>query len=360
RRGSDRSAPLRALGRRLGRIGVGALITSSGQRGLGRGCGRAAGVPGDARVHCWDRQDSTTSTWVPQGVTSSSDASADENWGGRPMLVSWYSRTGVRVTFVNPDRGSYQHVLLVYPRMSGGRATYTDIAVHAGGISWFGRTLYVADTSGGLREFDMTHIYDLARSKNGSRSRPGQVGLHGGKYHAHGYRFVMPQTGSWHYARGRAPHDRCIGRGPLRTSWTSIDRTGPRPALIAGEYCSRAAPRGRVVTWPLDEGAGLAARGGVARADWAAYLPERKIQGGVRAHGSWWFSHNRDTASGTRRGQFLMTTWDGDEWGEVQRRPASYGPEDLSYFRSQDRIWTVAEHAGRRALWAAIPAHFAR
>ncbi|MFD0683305.1 hypothetical protein [Actinomadura fibrosa] len=351
RRGTGFAAPIRMLDRRLARSDVSAVLESSGQSRIAHGCARAAGVPSDSLVLCWDREDSTTRAWVPQGVSSVSDATADEEWGGTALLVSWYARRGIRVSFVNPSRGTYRHVLLVQPVIRGGLATYEDIGVHAGGIAWFGNRLYVADTRAGLREFDMSHIYDLARSRAGSAAG-GQVGLYGGKYHARGYRYVMPQTGNWHYTSGLAPVDRCRGTGPLRTSWVSIDRTGGRrPVLAAGEYCGAKRPLGRVVTWPLREGWGLGGSGSLARASWAATLPDDKIQGGVRTNGYWWFSRNRDSGSRSRRGQLLLTYRTRAGWADVLHRAASYGPEDLSCFRGQNRIWTVSEHAGKRALW---------
>ncbi|WP_157430507.1 hypothetical protein [Actinomadura macra] len=349
RRGPDLSAPLRGLDGRLQRSGVDALITAQGQRRLGGGCGKAAGVPPHSLVYCWDREDSATRTWVPQGVTGISDAVAGERWtgGGRPMLVSWHDKGSTRITFVNPDRRTYRHVLLVEPETRGGRATYGDIDIHAGGIAWYGNKLYVADTRRGVREFDMRQIYDLGASKAGSTKNNDWIGLHGKKYYGHGFRYVMAQTGSWHYVRGSAG-PKCRGAGPLRTSWLSIDRTTYRPVLIAGEYCRPSAPRGRVVTWPLSELTGWSDR---VRADWVAALPENKIQGGVRTHGSWWFTHNR----GTQRGQLLSTYRGWDDWGGVRRQTISHGPEDLSCYRGQRRIWTVAEHAHKRALWG-LPA----
>ncbi|QXJ24500.1 hypothetical protein AGRA3207_005835 [Actinomadura graeca] len=349
RRGPDLGGPVRGLDGRLRRSGVDAVIGSAGQRRLGGGCGRAAGVPAGSLVHCWDREDSVTRTWVPQGVTGISDAVDDERWsgGGRPLLVSWHDKGSTRVTFVNPDRRSYRHVLLVEPGTRGGRPTFGDIDVHAGGIAWFGNRLYVADTRRGVREFDMRQIYDLAASRAGSTEHEDRIGLHGGKYYGHGFRYVLAQTGSWLYARGGAG-PRCRGAGPLRTSWLSIDRTTYRPVLIAGEYCRPSAPRGRVVTWPLS---GLTGGASHVRADWIALLPDDKIQGGVRTHGQWWFTHNR----GTRRGQLLTAYRDWDEWGGVRRMTISHGPEDLSCYRGQGRLWTVAEHAHRRALYG-LPA----
>ncbi|GGQ42883.1 hypothetical protein BKA00_007149 [Actinomadura coerulea] len=345
RRGTDRSGTVRALGGVLRRTGVAALLRSPGHTGLGGGCGRAAGVPAGSLVYCFDTADSTTRDWVPQGVTSVSDAAAGEGWAGgvRPILVSWHNGGRVRLTFVDPDRRVYRHVLLVAPVMRGGRPTYTDVGVHAGGIAWYGDKLYVADTRHGLREFDMRQIFDLSASRAGSTRRPDRIGLHGGTYYAHGFRYVMAQTGSRHFARGRVG-GKCRGGGPLRMSWTAVDRTTWPHVLIAGEYCRPDWPRGRVVSWPLASLAG----GGTASADGGARLPVDRVQGAVRTHGRWWFTQSR---SG-ERGRLFSTRYTGTGWAPVRRRTISYGPEDLSCHRGLHRIFTLAEHPGRRALWA--------
>ncbi len=345
RRGADRGEPLRALNGLLGRSGVDALIRSSGQAKMGRGCGRAAAVPAHSLVYCFDRADSTTRRWVPQGVTTVSDAVAGERWagGGRPILVSWHDSGKVRLTFVDPDRRTYRHVLLVEPVMKGGRATYTDIGIHAGGIAWYGDKLYVADTRHGVREFDMREIYDLGKSKKGSTAHSSWVGLHNGKYYGHGFRYVMPQTGSWEFANGKVG-GKCRGTGPLRMSWLSIDRTTSPHSLVAGEYCRPKWPQGRVVTWRL----GALSGGGRVRPSWGAELPADRIQGAVRTHGRWWFTQSH----GRKRGTLLTTYPTSHGWAKVKRRTISHGPEDLACYRGRHRIWTVAEYAGRRALWS--------
>ncbi len=220
RRGPDRSASLRALDRALDRSGVNALINSSGQRKMGRGCARAAGVPAHSVVYCFNRTDSTTRSWVPQVSRPSRTRPGRTLGGRRPILVSWHDSGKVRLTFVNPDRRTYRHVLLVEPKQN----SYTDIGIHAGGIAWYGNKLYVADTRHGVREFDMRQIYDLAKSKRGSTAHSSWVGLHHGKYYGHGFRYVMPQTGNWEFANGKV-RGKCRGTGPIRMSWLSIDRT---------------------------------------------------------------------------------------------------------------------------------------
>ncbi|MFB4304069.1 hypothetical protein [Actinomadura sp. NTSP31] len=352
RHGANLDRPLRALGERLARSGVQALINGSGQRHLASGCGGAAKVPAGSRIHCFDKQDSATEKWYPQGVTTVSDAAVDGRWGaGRPILVSWHNHGAVRLTFVNPDRRTYRHVLLVYPVIRNGKVSYSDVALHAGGIAWFGDRLYVADTRAGLRVFDMRQIYDLGRSRNGSTQDAERVGLHDGKYYGHGYRYVMPQTGSWQYAHGWAGA-KCTGHGAPRVSWMSVDRTAAHPSLIAGEYCKEKEPRGRVATWPLRNGTGIVAgHDGVAYPDWVASLPGDRTQGGVRAHGHWWFTQSH----GSKRGTLLQADQRGHGWRHVSKRTISYGPEDLSCHRAQHRVWTLAEYPHKRALWG-LPA----
>ncbi|TDC61243.1 hypothetical protein E1200_29170 [Actinomadura sp. GC306] len=342
RRGPGLAVPIRALDGKLHRAGADGL---QGGKKLRGGCGKAAGVPAGALVYCFNRADTATRAWVPQGVTTASDSRASERLPGgtRPILVSWHASGRVKVTFVDPDRRVYRHVLLVYPTMKGKSPTFTDIGIHAGGIAWYGDKLYVADTRRGLREFDTRLIYDLGGSKAGSTGKPGRVGLQGGKYYGHGHRYVMPQTGSWNFARGWGG-GQCRGSGPLRMSWTAIDRTTGHHALIAGEWCRPKGARGRVVTWPVRALSGY----GTVQADWAAPLPYDRIQGAVRTNGQWWFTQGL----GNKRGRLFSAQREWWGWTGITSRTISYGPEDLSCFRSWNRIWTVAEYAHKRALWS--------
>jgi hypothetical protein len=346
RRGPSHAAPMRALDRVLRYGGVDGVIRSSGQQKLGRGCGRPAAVPAGSLVHCFDRADTATRAWVPQGVTTASDAFAGERspGGGRPVIVSWHNGGKVRVTVVDPDRRTYRHVLLVEPEVRGGRATFTDVGVHAGGIAWYGDTLYVADTRHGLRMFDMRRIYDLGKSAKGSTGHSGRVGLYKGKYYGHGFRYVLPQSGSWRWARGKVGRQ-CRGSGPPRMSWISIDRTDLPHVLAGGEYCLPNWKRGRVVTWRLEALAG----GGPVRPTGGAELPADRIQGAVRTNGRWWFSQSRGAR---QRGRLLTARSTASGWSGVRSRASSHGPEDLSCQRGAHRVWTVAEYAGRRALWS--------
>ncbi|HEY8478230.1 MAG TPA: hypothetical protein VIL71_00230 [Spirillospora sp.] len=349
RRGPDRRVPLQALGKILRGTTIDAVIASSGRQKLRGGCGKAAGVPAQSIVYCFDKKDSVTTEWVPQGVTTISDAVVGERLkgGGRPILVSWHGTRRVRLTVVNPDKRTYRHVLLVRPTMKGEKPTWVDIDIHAGGIAWYGDKLYVADTRRGLREFDTRLVYDLKESAAGSTGKPRRVGLHGGKYYGHGHRYVMPQTGSWRFAQGEADA-KCRGKGPLRMSWAAIDRTTWQHVLIAGEWCRPKGPRGRLVTWPARDLSGTRP----VKASWMADLPVDRVQGAARMNGHWWFTQGHGNK---KRGLLHMArrTWLG--WARVTERTISYGPEDLSCHRGQHRLWTVAEYPRKRALWG-LPA----
>ena len=91
---------------------------------------------------------------------------------------------------------------------------------HAGGIAWVGDYLYVAETDGGLRVFDMRHLLQVPNPDD-----------------ALGYAFILPQVGLYKTEPG------------LRFSFVALDRTNG-PALVTGEY-KQGAAGGRIVRWPL-------------------------------------------------------------------------------------------------------------
>ncbi|MFI0353451.1 hypothetical protein [Actinomadura sp. 9N407] len=337
----------------------------------GGDCGGAAKVPAGSKVFCFNAADTGTQEWYPQGVTSVSDAQPDETWGSaKPLMVGWYDRDkkaphkSMRVTFVNTKSNAYKHVLLVWPYQdTRGRTTYepigtsgSDKGVHAGGIAWYGNRLYVADTGTGLRVFDMRQIFDLGKSENGATTHPGLVGLHGKTYYGHGYRYVMPQVLS--YVPAKRTGASCTGNGTPSHSWLTINRTGD-DKLVTGESCPNG--NGRVAQFPLENGSNTGdlvsnGKGEVLPAT-VAKLPASYIQGGATSNGTWWFTRNvppeeRPYPPGENKnqGELVQARWSSD-FEEVKRQTISYGPEDLSCWRGTDQIWTLAEHAGQRALY---------
>ncbi|TDC82265.1 hypothetical protein E1285_31060 [Actinomadura sp. 7K507] len=337
-----------------------------------------------SRSVCFQSDDNNTTQWFPQGVTTVADMQADQEWGDgyQPVLVSWYDKTqndaikGVRISFMDPASGAYRHVLLVYPQANGSYDTVRvsqdpsasgyGTSLHAGGIVWYGNYLFVADTARGFRMFDMRRIFDLGASENGSTADGNKVGLHGGTYHGHGYRYVMPQIGSW--TRTAPTGTKCTtSDGSPQFSHASLDRSGT-DHLVAGEYCAGGeAVNGRVAAWPIAgafDGNELVMDTSYRwNADAAHKLPDSNVQGATRFDGRWYLSRSRgDSADGT-----LYTTEPATGSTTTlqiaSQKHLSIGPEDLSHWQAGTdpsapglgHLWTVAEHPAKRMVYSVQP-----
>jgi hypothetical protein len=327
------------------------------------------GIPARSAWFCFDRSDSGVGEgqveWIPQGVTTAADA--EDAPARDALLVSWYDSAvapekGVRISFLDPSTSRYRHVLLAYPYIAAsGRPTYEIVGrpqggIHAGGIAWYGNYVYVADTSHGIRVFDMRYIFDLQESPNGDTSDKSGIGWGGkGAYRGFGYRYVMPQVDAWVNAAGpdADPREHCSGAGSPKFSYVSVDRSEQPDRLITGEFCDDTGDVGRVISWPLDAETGrpVAAGDGLVRASEAYRLARDQIQGAVSAGGTWYLSR---TNRRDRAGELVVARPDASPAGSLratETRPAGIGPEDLSYWPAQDRLWTVTEFAGRRMLY---------
>lgn len=329
------------------------------------------------RSFCFEPGDNDTTAWYPQGVTTVADAQQDEQWGDRKaLLVSWYDHNrgvekGVRVSFIDPETDRYQHVLLVYPYEGAAGPTYEAVttpqrgdgrSVHGGGIVWYGNYLYVSDTRRGIRVFDMRYIMDLKSAGNGDTTDQNTVGLHDGRYHGFGYRYVMPQVGTWEHPDGPAefpPDNKCATGGPPKFSYLSLDRSTTPDMLISGEYC--AAPAGpdlygRVAQWEMDGDTGLPRTGadGRWRAATAYRLPKSHVQGATSVDGRWFLSSTGGGPEGA--GHLQAARADGTGTGvltvDAPERDVAAGVEDLSYWPGTDELWTVTEHPGSRILYS--------
>jgi hypothetical protein len=283
-------------------------------------------VAGTDTAFTWDDADQHDAGWMPQGISTSADARRDE--GAHTVLVSWYAKgpTGrdsdSRITVVDrsdPALPRYAHVHLIEPARRWWRLGVHErrVPVHAGGIAWWGTTVLVASTRGGLRVFDLD---DIVRTSDG--------------------RLVLPQSGAHQAKTAGSPR-------PLRWSFISLDRSDPdRPWLIAGEY-SREGTGTRIARFTLDPGTGRpAGRTCVAAEVIEANIPS--MQGATRVDGVYHVSASR----GSKRPGNLYT---GGTHGFTRHAEAlPIGPEDLSYEAAADRLWTVTEYPGSRVV-AAVP-----
>ncbi|MDN4172410.1 hypothetical protein QWY28_05610 [Nocardioides sp. SOB77] len=339
-RTAENVAEIDALAARLAPSGGGRVplaeflddVRASGRRGrrgpLGRLLGRRV-----RRSFTWDATDRRDPLWWPQGVSSSADATASGLVEGRRVLVvSWYAhgsgedRQGSRLTFVDLDTLRYRHVLLVVPRAMDGEAHLEPLRVHAGGIVWRGPYVHVAATG---RGFVTVRLDDLMWAPVEGDS-------------LFGYRYVLPVR-----LTHRAAADEGIER--LRYSFLSLDRSVEPPGLLAGEYGRRQQTR-RLAHYPLDE-AGLPVldESGVARPVGLDDAGLAGMQGAVTAAGSYVVtaSHGPWTPGSLyagRPGAFRRHRW-----------ALPMGPEDVTWWPSDDLLWTVTEHPRRRWVVAVRP-----
>ncbi len=268
-----------------------------------------ASSPRGAFGYSWESGDNGVDYWTPQGITGN---------GAGVQAVSWYrgesgSESGVRVSFVNRAEGAhgeYRFALLVNP--TGGQ-NFEQVGIHAGGIAWAGRYLYVADTGNGIRAFD------LARTLRVPDDRLPATG---------NYRYLLPQVGRYRSSGG------------LKFSALALDRSNPgHPALVAGEYqvYEKGDPRTRIARWPLNPKTKLLARRGATGA-WRTGFDQ--LQGVITSHGRIFVS----STEGPRG--FL---YHGRPRRKAQRDRWGLAPEGLYATKSQ--LWTATEAKDRRTVF---------
>ncbi len=361
---ADGRADVDALARSLGgAVGLGGVLSDLNRRGT------TARVPAAAADYGfrWNLCDQLTRRWWPQGITTSADASDTGLVDGRRVVVvAWYAKKrdgvskGVRLSVVDvtdPARPTYRHVLLVQPGTAEpgelgalgaprGRSVpvaMRPVVVHAGGIVWYGPSLLVADTHGGIRVFDVADICRVGAVQAPSAVAPERPGPDEAPY---GYCYVLPQRTMW-----RVEHD--PGATPFRFSFISLDRGSGH--LVAGEY-GRDAQTSRLVRFALDRDVAAPAFADDGRATPVQTITDGLdgMQGATTVGGTWYVTTSRGR---WRRGS--LWTRQGDE--SLVEHPAalSVGPEDLTYWPSHDLLWTCSEWPGRRYVYALRRSRFA-
>ena len=286
----------------------------------------------------WNTEDQASTTWIPQGITGSADGAPSGLVASkRVILVSFYEdgglNKGVRIAFVditNPAAPRYRFALLVQPTGTAAAPSFVQVDAHAGGIVWYGRWLYMAQTGSGFRVFDLARIMQVDTDVDtiGCTATTCRAGL---------YKYVVPQVGAY------VDRSTC---GPI-FSWVSLDRSSTPPALVSGEYCSgtacTAALSGRVFRWPLDPATGLL-RGPTTTWPLDAFvMGQRQVQGGAR-RGALTFLASSAPAGGG--GELYSVNPTGSRTTNF-----SDAPEDLMVDEAHDLLWSLSEHAGGRAVF---------
>lgn len=337
REGRDLGRSVEVLTRSLGgRAGIDAVLADLDRSAV------VVDVPATAADYGfrWDDEDFTDEEWWPQGITTSADASDLDDISGRKVIVvAWYAKRlkgltqGVRLTFVDvTDEAApcYRHVLLVEPvrRRWSRRVTMKPVPVHAGGIIWYGPSMLVADTRGGIRTFEVDDICRVA-AKDGWR----------------GYRYVLPQRTSY-----SALNDR--GVSPFKFSFVSLDRSGDEHQLVAGEYGKTTG--NRLVRFSFDAGrAALALEDGAARPLELLRDQPAHMQGAAVVSGTYYITTSRgDSTPGS--------LWVRGAGAEPHELPGvlAIGCEDLTYWPQRDQLWNCSEYPGKRYVYALLRSQF--
>jgi hypothetical protein len=296
---------------------------------------------------CWKDTDNTTDLWVPQGITSTADADVSGSYQGATALVaSWhdsgaYEGThGVRLSFVDyskPATPTYRHILLVTPKTaSNGKASFGQVDLHAGGLFWYGNYIYLAATDGGLRVFDLNHMYEVNNTDDAA------IGLQSnGTYGAFNYKYVLPQA--FQYDRSSTG-----GYTNLTYSFVSLDRTSTPPSIVVGEYAYPGTGT-RLVRFPTTESSHMltASSDGYVHGTQAYNVSVTSMQGGASINGKYYLSTS-DGAS--NKGDLATFAPGGSVVMHTDTLPI--GNEDLSYWKGKDQLWSVTEFAGSRSIFA--------
>lgn len=300
------------------------------------------------RTWRWDRHDDRTTRWWPQGISTSSEATGSEDGrvaGREVVAVSWYSKEvagfgkGSRITFLDIEANRYAHVLLVVPRLVGdGEVELEPLHVHAGGIVWYGPYLYVAGTGRGFYAFQLDDLVKVPESM--WVADPDAWGPVDGGWATYGFPYLLPVRFSY-----RAGAEE--GFRKLRYSFLALDRRGETgPELVAGEY-GRGSQTTRLARFPLDPETHRLRHGedGFARPLLLDENGQRGMQGACVVDGTWYVTSSRGPwGLGSmyvgRPGAFREHRW-----------ALPIGPEDITYVRQTDTLWSVTEHPRRRWVY---------
>ncbi len=310
------------------------------------------GAEHQVAAFCWNSGDNGTADWYPQGISSTADAYGSGTYEGETALfVSWYYRhsdpdKGARVSFVDysdPAAPAYRHVLLVEPYVNGsGQPDYRPVPVHAGGIFAYGHLLYVADTWGGFRAFDLRHLWQVS---TGDKSRIGRQA--DGSYHAFNYRYVLPQAHTFTAST-------TDGTARLRFSAASLDRTSTPDSVVVPEYDADGTGT-RVVRFPIDytDRKFRESADGYTHATEAYRVDINSMQGATAIDDTFYVSASAGSGSRGSLHTFTATS------GPTRHAGAQpIGPEDLSYWGPRDQLWGLTEYPDRRSVYAVDPSGF--
>jgi hypothetical protein len=311
---------------------------------------------------CWPAADQergalTASRWVPQGVTSTSEASGSGLVdGARATAASWYGNTGdarsigSRVSFFStPVTGRdayFNHVVLATASVDRlGQLDLLPVRAHAGGLAWNGPYLFVPQTNHGIRVFDTRQIYRVENGSTLGATAPDGV-INGG-----GARYAMLEVARYYQADTAGCQRRSFF--PICFSSVGIDRSTSPARLVVTEHIPwqnlRRLDRGATIaSWDL--GPDLMPRvhaSGVAlsRPIRANHTPNTQGLVMKASTKQYFFS------AGTPHNGWFYYEKSGD--GKPPRRTSEWpqGAEDITRQSDKRRLWSITELPGKRTVF---------
>lgn len=327
-------------------------------------CDSAPSVTHRTAYYCWNAGDQDTTAWYPQGITTSADAYGEGTYDGKRInLVSWYDHAedgidkGVRISVSNLSASAsappYRHVLLVEPSGTASAPSFRSVDIHAGGIMWYGNLLYVADTSGGFRVFDLDHLWQVSTGNGSAVGRQSD-----GTYHAFDYKYVLPQT-------ARFTDSTAGGYAQLQHSSVALDRTSTPDSVIVSEYRSAtdiaAGAQVRTIRVPIDYTNRYLkpASDGIIKATEAYRTDLESVQGSTAINGEFFFSQSDGSDHADPNSDGDLHTFVAPSGAIVRHGNAlTVGAEDLSYDPTRDYLWSLGEYPGYRWVYAADASSF--
>jgi hypothetical protein len=270
------------------------------------------------KTYIWDDDDQSSDHWRPQGISGTSAAYDEGTLDGRNIqVVSWHYAEddggfdkGARVTFIDhtgwtnkttPAELPYKHVLLVCPDfdLSANLVSFAPCSgesrfgqVHAGGVVWYNRYLYVADAEQ-LLVFDTRRIKRIEGSEAelDEDQDERRCGWTGRRYAALGYRYVIPvvrvyvanEPSNWDDDKFK----------PFST--VSLERDGDTRRLVCARYVTDTAEVDKAVVLFFDFDNACALEGWkdgevVATEAWRSNLDH--VQGVFAKENTLWFARS--------------------------------------------------------------------
>lgn len=253
--------------------------------------------------YSWESGDNDVDYWYPQGMTGR----------GGIQAVSWYRKDGgndvdVRISFVGRQKKHYRFALLVEP---AGGTSFKHVGIHAGGIAWAGKYMYVADTDNGFRVFDTSQTLHVPDSRLGATGN---------------YRYLLPQVGRL----------KTVGAA-FTYSAASLDASNPgEPALVAGEY--RTSGTTRIARWRVN--------------------PKTSRLAGGKATQAFATSFDQLQGVTTHKGRIFVSSSQGDTgrlyFGKPGKRARNkaWGNTPQALYVSEGALWSHTEVLKNRTVFA--------